>query len=131
MAVHINYANARSRSRQIDQKVTFLSEFKKFLFSIVFGIDKSASLLTGRPPALSYQYTRFTPPLDLDDDVIIRGGQELENAIQALDSNGWNTEGAYYPTTKCRGHGFLAIVLNEILELSLSDATDHAAERIE
>jgi len=70
------------------QPISFLSEMKKYLFIVVFNIDKSASLLTGRPPALSYRYTRFELPLDLDDDIIIRGGEPLRRAIDALDANG-------------------------------------------
>lgn len=76
--------------RQMDtaQPISFLSEMKKYLFIVVFNVDKSASLLTGRPPALSYRYTRFELPLDLDDDIIIRGGDQLRKAIDALDANG-------------------------------------------
>lgn len=94
-------------------------------------ILENASLLTGRPPALSYRYTRFEPPLDLNDDVVIRGGEELLNAIERLDSNGWNVDGTIYPSTYNRGRIFLSINLNEILELSLGDPSDATPERIE
>lgn len=79
---------------------------------------------------MSYQYTRFESPLDLSDDVVIRGGEELERAIAALDPNGWNTDGLIHASTRCRAHASLAILLNQILELSLGDAADATGERI-
>jgi len=85
----VSATTALGLHRQTHQRVTFLSEFKKYLFCMVFSFDKSGSLLTGRPPALSYRYTKFELPLDLDDDIIIRGGEELQRAIDRLDVNGW------------------------------------------
>jgi hypothetical protein len=97
---------------------------------VVFNIDKGSSLLTGQPPALSYRYTRFKFPLDLSEDVVQKGGKELEDAIARLDPNGWNVDGEIYPATTCRAQGMIGIVLNEILELSLGDPAECTNERI-
>ena len=80
---------------------------------------------------MSYRYTRFEPPLDLNDDVVIRGGEELRRAIEKLDANGWNTEGAINTATYNRGRIMLSIDLNEVLELSLGNPSDATGERIE
>ncbi|KAG9238861.1 hypothetical protein BJ875DRAFT_285697 [Amylocarpus encephaloides] len=112
------------------QPITFITELKKRLFTVIFNLDKSSSLLTGRPPALSYRYTRFTHPLDLSDDVIMHGGNVLNDAISRLDADGWNTDGNIYQATGARARGKLSIVLDEILELSLGDHEDCTEHRI-
>jgi hypothetical protein len=113
-----------------NRPITFASEMKRRIFTVVFNIDKGSSLLTGRPPALSYRYTRFKFPLDLSEEVLMKGGEELQNAIARLDANGWNTEEKIHPSTLSRAHGMLAIVLNEILEASLGDPAECTNARI-
>ena len=121
--------------RQMDtgRPISFLSETKRRLFTIVFNIDKGAALLTGRPPALCYRYSRFKLPLDLSDEVLIQGGETLQAAVAALDENGWNTSGEIYQTTATRAHGMLAQVLNDVLELSLGhheECTGHTIKSV-
>ena len=127
----VSASTALGLHRQVDdgQRVTFISQAKKRLFTVIFNIDKGSSLLCGRPPALSYRYTKFKLPLDISEEAVMRGGAELQRAIQALDADGWNTEGQLYPATTTRAHGLLSIVLNEVLELSLGDAMDGTSDR--
>ena len=87
-------------------------------------------MLTGRPPALSYRYTRFKFPLDVSEEVAMKGGEELQQAVARLDANGWNTDEKFYPSTTTRAHGLLAVILNEILELSLGDPAECTNIRI-
>jgi hypothetical protein len=100
----VSASTALGLHRQLDdgQPVTFISQTKKRLFTVIFNIDKSSSLLCGRPPALSYRYTKFKLPLDVSQEAVMRGGIELQRAIQALDANGWNTEGKLYTATTTR-----------------------------
>ncbi|KAF4635056.1 hypothetical protein G7Y89_g3055 [Cudoniella acicularis] len=128
----VSSSTALGLHRQLDhnQQVSFLPEMKKRLFTVIFNIDKGSSLLTGRPPALSYRYTRFKHPLDLSDDAIMRGGDQLVEAVSRLDPNGWNTDGEIHSSTMIRAHGLLSIVLNEILELSLGDPAECSEDRI-
>lgn len=109
---------------------TFVSELRKRVFAIVFNIDKGSSLLTGRPPALSYRYCRFKLPLDISEETMAQGGDAFKRAVENLDANGWNREGKLYPNTTTRVHCQLAIVLNEILELFLGDMGERANEKI-
>lgn len=110
--------------------ISIVSELRRRLFAIVFNLDKGSSLLTGRPPALSYRYCRFKLPLDVSDEVIIEGGDALMKAIENIDENGWNKDGKLYPNTTTRAHSKLAIVLNEILELSLGELDENPNEQI-
>jgi hypothetical protein len=127
----ISSSTALGLHRQVptEQPVSFLVEMKKKVFTLVFNIDKETSVLTGRPPSLGYRYTRFKFPLDLSDEVIIAGGEDLVNAVNNLDKDGWNKDGKIYPATTCRAHGILSVILNEILELSLGDPSDCTEEK--
>ena len=117
--------------REVENRpTTFVSEMKRRIFTVVFNIDKGSSLLTGRPPALSYRYTRFKFPLDLSEEALMKDREELQNAVGLLDANGWNTEGKIHPSTLSRAYGMLAIVLNEVLECSLGDPAECTNERI-
>ncbi|KAH8656163.1 hypothetical protein BGZ60DRAFT_385064 [Tricladium varicosporioides] len=128
----VSSTTALGLHRQLDtgQPVSFLSELKKSLFTVIFSFDKGSSLLTGRPPALVYAYTRFKLPLDLSNEVLMQGGKQLADAVNSLDANGWNTNGQICQSTMTRAHGSLTIILNDILELSLGDASNCSAERI-
>lgn len=124
----VSMSTALGLHRQSDDngRVTFMSEYKKRLFTIIFNVDKSSAHLTGRPPALSYRYTRFRFPLDLDDEVFASDPETLKLAAEKLDINGWNKEGNVTKATYMRAHGYLAIIIDEILEVSLtSSASDN------
>jgi hypothetical protein len=64
--------------------VTFASELKRRVFTVVFNIDKGSSLLTGRPPALSNHYARWEIPLDLSQNVLMKGGTELQEWLEQV-----------------------------------------------
>ena len=51
----------------------------------------------------------------------MKSGEELQRAIAALDSNGWNREGSMHINTGFRTRTLLAPILNEALELFLGD----------
>ncbi|KAL2061076.1 hypothetical protein VTL71DRAFT_9128, partial [Oculimacula yallundae] len=129
----VSSSTALGLHRQIDtgRPPSYLSETKKRLFTVIFCFDKGSALLTGRPPALSYRYTRFELPLDLSEEVLVQGGQVLQDAVAKLDENGWNQEGQIYNSTATRAHGMFSQVLNEVLELSLGDKDICTAENID
>jgi hypothetical protein len=127
----VSASTALGLHRQVatEQPISFLMELKKRVFTTIFIMDKGASVLTGRPPALSYRYTRFRFPLDLSDEVTIAGGDALIAAVNKLDNNGWNTDGKIYPSTLVRSHGIESVILNETLELSLGDPAECTEEK--
>jgi hypothetical protein len=109
------------------QPITFISELKKRMFNATFFLDMGSSLLTGRPPSLSYRFARLQLPVDVSDEVLMRGGEDLQRAIDALDSNGWNREGNIYINTMVRTRTLLAPILNEALELFLGEGPEDSA----
>ena len=85
----------------------------------MFVADKQLATFMGRPPALSRRYTTCKIPLDLSDAQMMAEGHELEEIKSRLDPNGWNTCELVYPNTVCRAWMKMALVRDEILELSL------------
>jgi hypothetical protein len=104
---------------------------KRRIFTCIFHMDKGTSLLLGRPPALSSRYCRWKLPLDLKDDVLMRGGEELREAIAALDADGWSTDGELSPMANVRAYGKLGAALNEILELTLGNPEEITSDRVQ
>ncbi|KAB8301391.1 hypothetical protein EYC80_003265 [Monilinia laxa] len=122
--VSMSTALGLHRQADNDGPVTFLSESKRRLFTIIFNIDKSSSHLTGRPPALSYRYTRFRFPLDIEDEVLTQGPEAIRIAAGRLDANGWNQEGRFTNATYTRAHGYIAIIIDEMLEVTLTGSAN-------
>lgn len=93
--------------------------------------DKELSLFTGRPPSLSHRYYSCPPPLDLNDETLVRGGAELEREIESLDQNGWNTQGKIFEATIVRMMLFFALILDEIMEMFLGTEAQWSLQRFE
>lgn len=110
--------------------VTFLSEMKKRIFNATFICNMGISLLTGRPPALTRRFSQIQLAVDVSDEVLMKGGEELQRAIAALDSNGWNKDGSMHINTYFRTRTLLAPILNETLELFLGDPQNITGEII-
>ncbi len=96
-----------------------VSEFRRRLFCYIFIGDKQIATFMGRPPALSRRYITCHTPLDLSDEELMAEGEELEAIKGRLDPNGWNVDGKCYPNTICRAWMMMALIRDEILELSL------------
>jgi hypothetical protein len=112
------------------QPITFVSETKKRIFNATFICDMGSSLLTGRPPSLNYRFARLQLPADVCDEMLMRGGEDLQRALDAVDSNGWNREGNIYTNTSVRTRSLLAPILNQSLELFLGDPQDTNGDAI-
>jgi hypothetical protein len=110
--------------------VTFISEMKKRIFNATFICNMGNSLLTGRPPALCHRLCHLQLPLDVSDAVLMRGGEDLQRAIDALDSNGWNREEKIHINSTVRTRTMLVPILNEALELFLGDPQNITGEII-
>ncbi|CZT05217.1 uncharacterized protein RCO7_05377 [Rhynchosporium graminicola] len=115
---------------QGEPSVAVRSEMQKRLSGCVFRFDKELAMLTGRPPALGRRYYTCPTPLDLDDDVLVAGGEILQEEIAALDERGWNKKGATFPSTLCRFVVLAAMLLDEIMELFLGSLSDFRMDRV-
>lgn len=69
---------------------------------------------------MNQRFCTLDPPLDLDDDVLVEGGNALDQAISELDGAGWNTRGALYRMTSPRVRFQLAIYREQTLEIALA-----------
>lgn len=70
------------------------------------------------------------PPLDLDDNDIMAGGETLDRAIAALDENGWNTERRYLRTSWVRLRSISATYREEILDVALSKLDENVERQL-
>jgi len=118
------------RDRDTGAPPTISSEMRRRIWSVIFAIDKTVAAFTGRPPGLSHRYNSCPPPLDLSDDILIASKEERARAIRLLDSNGWNTNGEFYPTTSCRAVLMHSLILSEILEISLGIESQYSDTRL-
>jgi hypothetical protein len=112
-------------------KITAASEYKRRLFSSIYGSDKSHASLNGTPPALSARFCNLSLPLDIGEEELFLPQDQLAAVITKLDSNGWNTSGEFHRATSRRAFHLLSSVREEILELSLGVDIILSASRIE
>jgi hypothetical protein len=73
----------------------WLKETRRRIFCSSYNQDKSISTFLGRPIRISKRHTDVSLPLDLSDEVIVGDPHILNQAIQALDKDGWNTNGRW------------------------------------
>ncbi|KLO80841.1 uncharacterized protein LW93_9086 [Fusarium fujikuroi] len=111
-------------------KPSLSSEHKRRLFGRVYNLDKAIVAFTGRPPLLNPRFCSTPPPLDLSDEDLLAGGAVLEKAVSELDSRGWNLRGGVYPSSICRAGYLMAVILNEIIDISLGSGSNTTVETI-
>ncbi|KAF2732346.1 hypothetical protein EJ04DRAFT_470224 [Polyplosphaeria fusca] len=104
-----------------DNTPFFMAELRKRVFICSYENDKYTSAFVGRPPRLVRQYCRIQLPLDLSDAQLMSDGTDLDNAVGSLDGQGWNQDGHVGRSTFARIFASNALVLEEILEISLGD----------
>ena len=111
-------------SESQSSKVSVRSEVRRRIYATVFNIDKILASFTGRPPFLSHRYASCPMPLDVDDETFFMPVEERLKVIAKLKPNGWNSEGRITSATYVRVNTCLAIVRDEILEISLGSWND-------
>lgn len=97
----------------------FLRQWRRSCFAHAFHADKSLATFVGRPPLINYRYCTLTPPLDLSDDILIKGGDALNRAISELDIAGWDTHASRHRVSTTRIRFLLAIFREQTLEIAL------------
>jgi hypothetical protein len=100
-------------------RASIRSEIRRRIYATVFNIDKTLASFTGRPPFLSHRYASCPMPLDIDDETFFMPAEERLKIIAKLKPNGWNAEGRITSGTYVRVNMCLAMVRDEILEISL------------
>ena len=111
-------------------QATFRSEMRKRLSACCFWNDKDISMFTGRPPAWSHRYHTCPLVLDVSDDALIEGGERLQQEIDNLDANGWNTKGKVHAATRARSMALSAVLLDEIMEIFIGTPAQFSMNRV-
>lgn len=104
-------------------------ELRKRLFICAYDSDKYVAAFSGRPPKLTRHYCRLQLPIDLTDAQTMSDGPELEAAVAGLDEEGWNQQGTVQRSTFARLSATNALIMEEILEISLGHLTQHETVR--
>jgi hypothetical protein len=99
------------------------------LFVLAYENDKYSAVYHGRPPRLTRNYCLVQLPLDLTDTQFMMEGQDLENAIATLDSEGWNRTGKVQSCTFARIFVTNALLTESILEISLGSLSQEEIVR--
>lgn len=99
----------------------FLKQLRRGCFAAAFWTDKCVATFVGRPALINYRYCSLTPPLDLDDEMLLSDSEGLDAAISDLDENGWRKNGKRQRNSWIRIRYLLAIHREEILELALGE----------
>lgn len=107
---------------------TAWSENNRRLAAAIFVFDKIGVLLTGRPPLINHRYYTTPLPLDLRDEDLIAGSTTLNKAIASLDERGWNTDGGLYPATVARARCMMAMIRDEVIEVTMSNGRNPSLE---
>ncbi|KAL4928477.1 putative C6 transcription factor [Aspergillus undulatus] len=102
----------------------FLQQWRRVCFSTAFDADKSISTFVGRPPFIHYRYSTNSPPLDVSDEVLIAGGERLDQEMSNLDAAGWNTQGNTFRGSMLRLRFLLAVLREQALEVALETFDD-------
>ncbi|KAL4945160.1 hypothetical protein BDV06DRAFT_47990 [Aspergillus oleicola] len=102
----------------------FLQQWRRRCFSTAFDADKSISTFVGRPPFINYRYCANSPPLDISDEILIAGGEELDDAMSNLDAAGWSTQGNTLRGSMLRLRFLLAVLREQALEVALETFDD-------
>ncbi|PYH92931.1 hypothetical protein BO71DRAFT_12105 [Aspergillus ellipticus CBS 707.79] len=110
----------------LGQSPTFIYQWRRVCFSVVYAMDKTIATTLGRPPLMNRHYCVLEPPLDLEYDIDPR---DYESNLRSINHTGWNRDGKCRPTTLFRLRFLLATVREEILELHLGVAGNDVVGR--
>ena len=107
----------------------WFSEIRKKIFWTAFICDKIFATFFGRPPLINGKYCSCTLPLDLESCELNLTGEALDQALGALDEEGWNRNSIIIWTTWVRASATITKLREEILEISLGTDTSQLEER--
>ncbi|BAE57923.1 unnamed protein product [Aspergillus oryzae RIB40] len=62
--------------------------------------------------------------MDLHEDILVAGGDDLANAISSLNMEGWNTQRQHYRTSMIRLRFIFSVYRDQALEIALGTCED-------
>ncbi|KAL4876270.1 hypothetical protein BJY04DRAFT_200180 [Aspergillus karnatakaensis] len=118
------------RDRQDDGIATFLREIRRRSYAGLYHADKNIATFFGRPPRVSWRYSDTKPPLDISEDAMLGDEEELERALNNLDSGGWSVDAAFHRASWYRLRFFMGKIREQILELSVGPPGPESAKKL-
>ncbi|PYH35839.1 fungal specific transcription factor domain-containing protein [Aspergillus neoniger CBS 115656] len=94
-------------------------ELRRRYAAQIYSMDKTISTFLGRPPRISGSYCANTMPADIDDEILLLEGDELDDALRNVDANGWNMDRQFRGATWRRIKLVISQFREEILGLCL------------
>ncbi|RDH29689.1 hypothetical protein BDQ94DRAFT_182223 [Aspergillus welwitschiae] len=94
-------------------------ELRRRYAAQIYSMDKTISTFLGRPPRISGSYCANTMPADIDDEVLLLDGEELDEVLRSVDANGWNMDRQFRGATWRRMKLIISQFREEILGLCL------------
>ena len=79
---------------------------------------------------LSNKFAVCELPLDLSDEDLWSEGPQLQNALQRLDNHGWNLDKSFRESSLTRARLLIAVIRDEILELSLNTSVNSVDQQV-
>lgn len=125
------FLGLQAQRQNASYKPTLWSENRRRLFNQIYTSDKLHVSFTGRPPLLNRHYCWTPLPLDIRDEDLASDQGTLQLAVESLDANGWNTNGAMYPATVLRARAMIAYIREELVEIALTNNINVTLEYLE
>ncbi|KAH8197357.1 hypothetical protein TruAng_008487 [Truncatella angustata] len=125
------YLGLHVQPQDASYRPTLYSETRRRLFTQIFISDKLGVTFTGRPPLLNRRYCSTPLPLDLRDQDLVSGQDDLNRAFESLDEHGWNTDGGLYSATVMRARAMIAYIRDELVEIALTHNAVVTVEHLE
>ncbi|KAE8355181.1 hypothetical protein BDV28DRAFT_55721 [Aspergillus coremiiformis] len=117
-------AGFHQESSQVEDCPFFLRQWRKICFASAFYADKAIATFVGRPPFINYRYCTLTPPMDLNEDVLVAGGEDLARSISSLNMDGWNSQKQNYRVSMIRLRFLFSVYRDQALEIALGTCDD-------
>ncbi|PYH92459.1 putative chromatin structure remodeling complex protein RSC3 [Aspergillus ellipticus CBS 707.79] len=109
----------------------FLVELRRRVMTAGYIIDKELAGILGRPPRISHRHCDLQLPLDLSYAEMTADMQTRDMACSKLDAHGWNTEGLLSKGTRPRVGQLIAMLRENVLEVTLCRQIDTLPQQIE
>lgn len=117
-------AGFHQENSQVDDCPFFLRQWRRICFAAAFYADKAIATFVGRPPFINYRYCSLTPPMDIQEDLLVAGGEDLTSAISSLNVDGWNTQRQNYRASMIRLRFIFSVYRDQALEIALGTCDD-------
>ncbi|KAE8145297.1 putative C6 transcription factor [Aspergillus avenaceus] len=124
LSATIYAAGLHQDNPQDDTCPFFLRQWRRICFASAFYADKALATFAGRPPLINYRYCTLTPPIDLDEEALVAGGEALDAALSNLDAQGWNTQTQNFRVSMLRLRFIFSVFRDQALEMALGTYED-------